>query len=122
MATLAPGARVRHLHTQHVGTVIDTTTDLHDGAAILLVTYDDDRYGQEWSDRTDAFEALSAQVWVALHESDDRLAAGPFDTRADADRIMQTGTYDDVYIAQVDRAWFEKTDAEIRARVDGGAR
>jgi hypothetical protein len=70
--------------------------------------------GESWSPNQFAHPS-GPGVWVALKTEDDDLAAGPFDTFADAVRIMQPATYDDVFIAWVDKEWFQRRDAEIKA-------
>lgn len=52
-------------------------------------------------------------VWVALFERDDDLAAGPFDSIDEAEEYSDG--FDDVYAAQMEWAWFERRDAEIKA-------
>jgi hypothetical protein len=55
------------------------------------------------------------QVWAVLHEADDDLSSGPFDSYEEADRFV--GGFDDVYVAQADRVWLERRSVEIAAEM-----
>ena len=51
------------------------------------------------------------RVWAVFHEANDALAAGPFESLADANGFC--GTWDDVYVTSIEESELNELIAEL---------